>query len=121
MAITLFIIGILLLIFLYRVWTAVFLQLKIANHIKNNIAPAIYSYCILCAIEELEEFSMKVCQLIDHLFDINKTAKVAISFKKINIHCFLTDKEIEFLEKHFEYGKSSIINRTNEIPTGVGC
>ena len=36
MAIALFIIGILLLIFLYRVWTAVFLQLKIANHIKKE-------------------------------------------------------------------------------------
>ena len=103
MAITLFIIGILLLIFLYRVWTAVFLQLKIANYIKNNIAQATYPYCILCLIEELDEFSIKVCQLIDHLFSINKTAKAAISFKKINIHCFLTNEEIEFLEKHFKY------------------
>lgn len=108
MAITLFIIGILLLIFLYRVWVAIFLQLKIAEHIKNNIAPATYSYCILCATEELEEFSMKVCQLVDNLFNINKTAKVVISFKKININCFLTDEEIEFLEKHFEYEKSGI-------------
>lgn len=108
MAITLFIIGILLLIFLYRVWTVIFLQLKTAKHIKNNIASATYAYCILCATEELEEFSMKICQLVDHLFDIRKTAKIAISFKKININCFLTDEEIEFLKKHFDYEKSGI-------------
>mgnify|MGYP003298776847 CR=1 FL=1 len=48
-------------------------------------------------------FSIKLCKLVDNLLDINKTVKVAVSFKKINIQCFLTDEEIEFLEKHFKY------------------
>lgn len=105
MGITLFIIGILLLIFLWRFWTAVFLQLRTAKTIKNNLVHATQSYCILGLVDELEEFSDKLCKLIDDLLDINKTVKVAIGFKKINIQCFLTDEEIEFLEKYFKYGK----------------
>ena len=56
-------------------------------------------------MDELEEFQDKLCKLIDNLLDINKTVKVAVSLRKINIQCFLTDEEIEFLEKHFKYGK----------------
>ena len=103
MAITLFIIGILLLIFLCRFLTAAFLQLKIAINIENNLPQAIPSYCILESIIGLEEFSIKLCKLVDNLLDINKTVKVAVSFKKINIQCFLTDEEIEFLNKYFNY------------------
>lgn len=105
MAITLFIIGILLLIFLWRFWKAVLFQLEIAKIIKDNIPQATDTYCVLGLIEELDDFSIKLCKLVDNLLDINKTVKVAVSFKKINIQCFLTDEEIEFLEKHFKYGK----------------
>lgn len=105
MAITLFIIGILLLIFLLRFWTAVLFQLETAKIIKDNIPQATDTYCVLGLIEELDDFSIKLCKLVDNLLDINKTVKVAVSFKKINIQCFLTDEEIEFLEKHFKYGK----------------
>ena len=105
MAITLFIIGILLLIFLWRFWKAIFFQLKTAKIIKDNIPQATDTYCVLGLIEELDDFSIKLCKLVDNLLDINKTVKVAVSFKKINIQCFLTDEEIEFLEKHFKYGK----------------
>ena len=101
MGITLFIIGILLLIFLWRFWTAVFLQLRTAKTIKNNLVHATQSYCILGLVDELEEFSDKLCKLIDDLLDINKTVKVAVSFKKINLQCFLSDEEIEFLEENF--------------------
>jgi hypothetical protein len=100
MAIALFIIYILLLIFLCRVWTAVFLQLRTANAIKNNVARATQSYCILGLIDELKEFQDKLCKLIDNLLDISKTIKVVISFKKINLQCFLTNEEIEFLENN---------------------
>lgn len=99
MGITLFIIGLLLLIFLLRFWTALLLQLRTAKTIKDNLANATQSYCILGLVDELEEFSNKLCKLIDDLLDINKTIKVAISFKKINLQCFLTDEEIEFLEE----------------------
>jgi hypothetical protein len=101
MAITLFIIGILLLIFLLRFWTVVLFQLEIAKKIKDNIAYATQPYCILELVDELEEFQNKVCNLIDNLLDVNKTVKVAISFKKINLQCFLTNEEIEFLEENF--------------------
>ena len=101
MGITLFIIGLLLLIFLLRFWTALLLQLRTAKTIKDNLANATQSYCILGLVDELEEFSNKLCKLIDDLLDINKTIKVAISFKKINLQCFLTDEEIEFLEENF--------------------
>lgn len=101
MAITLFIIGILLLIFLYRFWIALFLQLRTAKTIKNNLAHATQSYCILGLVDELEEFSNKLCNLIDNLLDITKTVKVAISFKKINLQYFLTNEEIKFLEENF--------------------
>ena len=101
MAITLFIIGILLLIFLLRFCKAVLFQLEIAKTIKDNIASATQSYCTLGLVEELEEFQDMLCKLIDNLLDINKTVKVAISFKKINLQCFLTNEEIEFLEEHF--------------------
>ena len=105
MAITLFIIGILLLIFLWRFWKAVLFQLEITKNIKNNIPQATDTYCVLGLIDELEEFSIKLCKLVDNLLDINKTVKVVVSFKKINIQSFLTDEEIEFLEKYFKYGK----------------
>lgn len=101
MGITLFIIGILLLIFLLRFWTAVFLQLRTAKTIKNNLAHATQSYCILGLVEELEDFQDKLFKLIDDLLDINKTVKVAVSFKKINLQCFLTEEQIEFLEENF--------------------
>lgn len=101
MAIALFIIGILLLIFLYRAWTAVFLQLRTANTIKNNLAQATQPYCVLGLLEELDDFSIKLCKLVDDLLDVNKTFKVAISFKKINLQCFLTNEQIEFLEMNF--------------------
>lgn len=101
MVITLFIIGILLLIFLWRLWIAVSLQLKTANDIKNNIAQATQFYCILGLTKELEEFSDKLCKLIDNLLNLNRTVKVAISFKKINLQCFLNDEEIEFLNEYF--------------------
>lgn len=101
MAITLFIIGILLLIFLLRFWKVVLFQLEIAKKIKDNIAYATQPYCILELVDELEEFQNKVCNLIDNLLDVNKTVKVAISFKKINLQCFLTNQEIEFLEENF--------------------
>ena len=101
MAITLFIIGILLLIFLLRFWKSVLFQLDTAKKIQDNIAYAIQPYCILGLVDELEEFQNKICNLIDNLLDVNKTVKVALSFKKINLQCFLTDKEIEFLEEHF--------------------
>lgn len=100
MVITLFIVAILLLIFLWRFWTVVFLQLKTAKTIQNNLAHAIQSYCILGLVDELEEFQDKLFELIDDLLDVNKTVKVAISFKKINLQCFLTDEEIEFLENN---------------------
>jgi hypothetical protein len=100
MGITLFIAGILLLIFLWRFWTALLLQLRTAKTIKNNLAPATQSYCILGLTEELEEISNKLCKLIDNLLDISKTIKVVISFKKINLQCFLTNEEIEFLENN---------------------
>lgn len=105
MAITLFIIGNLLLIFLCRFLKAVIFQLEIAKYIKNNIPQATDTYCVLGLIDELEEFSIKLCKLVDNLLDTDKTIKVAVSFKKINIQCFLTDEEIEFLEKYFKYGK----------------
>ena len=101
MGITLFIIGILLLISLIRFGMAVIFQLKIAKDIRDNISQAILSYCILGLVSELKEFQDKVCNLIDNLLDINKTVKVAVSFKKINLQCFLTDEEIEFLEHNF--------------------
>ena len=101
MAITLFIIGILLLIFLLRFWAVLLLQLRTTKIIKNNLAHAIQSYCILGLVDELEEFQNKLFELIDDLLDINKTVKVAVSFKKINLQCFLTDEEIEFLENNF--------------------
>jgi hypothetical protein len=88
-----------------RLWKAILFQLEIAKTIKNNIPQATDAYCILGLIEELEDFSIKLCKLVDNLLDIKKTVKVAVSFKKINIQCFLTDEEIEFLEKHFKYGK----------------
>lgn len=101
MGMILFIIGFLLLIFLWRFWTALLLQLRTAKTIKNNLAHATQSYCILGLVDELEEFSDKLCKLIDDLLDINKTVKVAIGLKKINIQCFLTDEEIKFLEENF--------------------
>lgn len=101
MAITLFIIAILLLIYLWKFWTTALFQLEVAKTIKDNIASVTQSYCILGLVEELEEFQNKICNLIDNLLDVNKTVKVALSFKKINLQCFLTDKEIEFLEEHF--------------------
>ena len=101
MIITLLIISILLLIYLIRFWTAAIFQLKIAKDIQDNIAQAMLSYCILDLVSELKEFQDKVCNLIDNLLDINKTVKVAVSFKKINLQCFLTDEEIEFLEHNF--------------------
>lgn len=101
MAIILFTIAILLLIFLWRFWKAVLFQLEIAKSIKDNIPQATQSYCILGLVNELEEFSVKLCKLIDNLLDIKKTFKVAICFKKINLQCFLTDEEIEFLEENF--------------------
>jgi hypothetical protein len=101
MAITLFIIGILLSISLCRFCKAVLFQLEVAKTIKDNIANATQSYCVLGLVEELEEFQDKLCKLIDNLLDMNKTVKVAISFKKINLQCFLTNEEIEFLEENF--------------------
>ena len=101
MSVTLFIIGILLLIFLLRFWTALLLQLRTAKTIKNNLAHATQSYCILGLVDELEDFQNRLFKLIDDLFDINKTVKVAVSFKKINLQCFLTNEEIEFLEHNF--------------------
>jgi hypothetical protein len=101
MAITLFIIGILLSISLCRFCKAVLFQLEIAKIIKDNLASATQSYCILGLVEELEEFQNKVCNLIDNLLDFNKTVKVALSFKKINLQCFLTEKQIDFLENEF--------------------
>lgn len=101
MGITLFIIGILLLIFLLRFWTALLLQLRTAKTIKNNLAHATQSYCILGLIEELDDFSIKLCKLVDKLLDFDKTVKIAISFKKISLQCFLTNEEIEFLEENF--------------------
>ena len=103
MAITLFIIGILLLIFLCKFSAVVIFQLKVANYIKNNIPKAIQSYCILELTSELTEFQNKLFDLIDNLLDVSKTIKIAISFKKINLQCFLTDKEIEFLKEDFNY------------------
>lgn len=101
MAITLFIIAILLLIFLWRFWIVVLFQLEVAKTIKDNIANATQSYCILGLVDELEELQDKLCKLIDNLLNVNKTVKVAVSFKKINLQCFLTNEEIEFLEEHF--------------------
>lgn len=101
MAITLFIIAILLLIYLWRFWITGLFQLEIAKKIRDNVAYATQPYCILGLVEELEEFQDKLCKLIDNLLDVNKTVKVALSFKKINLQCFLTDEEIEFLEEHF--------------------
>ena len=101
MGVTLFIIGILLLIFLWRFWTALLLQLRTAKTIKNNLAHATQSYCILGLADELEEFQDKLCKIIDDLLDINKTIKIAVSFKKINLQCFLTEEQIEFLEENF--------------------
>lgn len=101
MVIILLSIAILLLIYLWRFWTTGLFQLEIAKKIQDNIAYAIQSYCILGLVDELEEFQNKICNLIDNLLDVNKTVKVALSFKKINLQCFLTDKEIEFLEEHF--------------------
>lgn len=101
MAITLFIIGILLLIFLWRLWIVISFQLEIANDIKNNISQATQPYCILGLTKELEKFSNKLCKLVDNLLNLNRTVKVAISFKKINLQCFLTDEEIKFLEENF--------------------
>lgn len=100
MAITLFIIGILLLIFLWRFWTALLLQLRTAKTIKDNLAHATQSYCILGLVDELEEFQNKLFELIDDLLDFNKTVKVTLSLKKINLQCFLNDEEIEFLENN---------------------
>lgn len=100
MAITLFIIGILLLIFLWRFWIALLLQLRTAKTIKDNLAQATQPYCILGLAEELEDFQNKLCKLIDNLLNLNKTVKVAINFKKINLQCFLTNEEIEFLENN---------------------
>lgn len=105
MGITLFIIGILLLIFLWRFWTALLLQLRTAKTIKDNLAQATQSYCILGLVDELEEFSSKLCKLIDDLLDFNKTVKVAVSFKKINLQCFLSNEEIEFLENDILWKK----------------
>lgn len=107
MAITLFIIAILLLIFLWRFWTVVLFQLEIAKIIKNNIAYATQSYCILGLVNELEEFQNKLFKLLDNLLDVNKTIKVAINFKKVNLQCFLTDEEIEFLKENFKYEEDS--------------
>lgn len=101
MAITLFIIGILLLIFLWRFWIVALFQLKVAKTIKDNIANATQIYCILGLVDELEDFQNKLFSLIDNLLDVNKTVKIAVSFKKINLQCFLTDGEVEFLEEHF--------------------
>lgn len=101
MGITFFIIGILLLIFLWRFWTALLLELRTAKTIKNNLARATQSYCILGLVDELEEFQYKLFELIDDLLNFNKTVKVAVSFKKINLQCFLTDEEIDFLEENF--------------------
>lgn len=106
MAIILFIIGILLLIFLYRFLTTLFLQLRTAKTIENNLAHTKQLYCTLGSVDKIKDFQDKLFELIDNLLDINKTIKVAVSFKKINIHCFLTDEEIEFLEKYFKYEKS---------------
>ena len=88
---------------MWRFWTAIFLQLRTAKTIKNNLPQAIPSYCILESIIGLEEFSIKLCKLVDNLLDINKTIKVAISFEKINLQYLLTNEEIEFLNKHFNY------------------
>jgi hypothetical protein len=101
MAITLIIIGILLFIFLWRFWTALLLQLRTAKTIKNNLAPATQSYCIVGLTEELEEISNKLCKLIDKLLDFDQTVKITFSFKKINLQFFLTNEEIEFLEENF--------------------
>lgn len=101
MAITLFIIGILLLIFLWRVWAAFFFQLRTVKTIENNLADVTQPYCILGLVDELEEFQDKLIEIIDNLLDANKTFKVAVSFKKINLQCFLTEEQIEFLETNF--------------------
>jgi hypothetical protein len=101
MVITLIIISILLFIYLWRFWTALLLQLRTAKTIKNNLAHATQSYCILGLTEELEEISNKLCKLIDKLLDFDQTVKITFSFKKINLQCFLTDEEIEFLENYF--------------------
>lgn len=106
MAITLFIIAILLLIYLWRFWTTALFQLEIAKKIQDNIAYAIQPYCILGLVDELEEFQNKICNLIDNLLDVNKTVKVAVSFKKVNLQCFLTNQEIEFLKENFKYEKN---------------
>lgn len=82
MAITLFTIAILLLIYLWRFWKAALFQLEIAKKIRDNIAYATQSYCILGLMDELEEFQDKLCKLIDDLLDFNKSIKVAVSFKK---------------------------------------
>lgn len=110
MGITLFIIGILLLIFLWRFWSALFLQLRTAKTIKNNLGRATQAYCALGLVNELKEFRNKLFEIIDDLLDVNKAVKVALSFKKINIQCFLTDKQIEFLKENFKYEDTSIIN-----------
>lgn len=94
-------ISILLLISLIRFGKAAIFQLRIAEIIKNNISQAILPYCTLGLVSELKEFQDKVCNLIDDLLDINKTVKVAVSFKKINLQCFLTDEEVKFLEENF--------------------
>lgn len=101
MAIILFIIAILLLFYLWRFWITALFQLEIAKKIRDNIAYATQPYCILGLVDELEEFQNKICNLIDNLLDVNKTVKVAISFKKINLQCFLTNTEITFLEENF--------------------
>lgn len=110
MAITLFIIAILLLIFLWRFWIVVLFQLKIAKIIKDNIANVTQIYCALGLTDELEDFQNELFKLIDNLLNINKAIKIAISFKKINIQCFLTDEQIEFLKENFKYEDTSIIN-----------
>lgn len=101
MVITLIIIAILLLIFLWRFWTAVFLQLRTIKTIKNGLGDAMQSYCILGLVNDIKELQDKLFKLYDNLLDVNKTVKAAVSFKKISLKCFLTDEEIKFLEEYF--------------------
>lgn len=101
MVITLIIIAILLLIFLWRFWTAVFLQLRTLKTIRNGLGEVIQSYCILGLVDEIGELQDKLFNLYDNLLDVNKTVKAAVSFKKINLQCFLTEEQIKFLEEYF--------------------
>lgn len=101
MVITLIIISILLFIYLWRFWTAVFLQLRTIKTIQNGLGDAVQSYCILGLVNDIKELQNKLFEIYDNLLDVNKTVKVALSFKKINLQCFLTEEQIKFLENYF--------------------